>query len=144
MGDSFDERQAKDAGIQMQSMAAAITNLGRLVPSLAGPPHVNGPVPIREPRAAELITSATLAALTQARTAVNQHWCCAMASASDIMQDSVKRLTSLMRPSWKEHLEPSASWVILIDSCSDTLRSIDGEATMACFNQAKKVRLGIS
>jgi len=144
MGDSFDRRQANDAGVQMQSMASAIANLGRMVPSLAGPPSDGEPVTSLESRAAELITGVTLASLTRARTAVNKHWCGAMASGLDSIQDSVKRLEVFLTPSWKEHLDPSASWQSLVDSCSDTLGMSDVEAIMACLNQAKKVRLGIS
>ena len=141
MGGSFKERQTNDAGIQMEIMTAGFADLGSLVPYLSGPPPVDGGQPALEPRDAELLSGSTLAALSTARVAVNQHWLSAVESASQMMQDTVNQLTSALTPSWKEHLEPSASWQMLIDSCSDTLGNTDAEAIMACVNQAKKARI---
>lgn len=140
MGDSYDERQANDTTNHMKKMAEAMGHLGSLVPCLAGPL-----LPFdREPKIPDIITGATLAALAEARTAVNKYWCGAITTAAEGMTGALARLMPMMTPSWKEQLEPSASWQCLIDTCGDALGSTDGAAIMACHGQVKKARTGIS
>ena len=144
MGTSFEERQDADKGTNMSIMSSGLAKLGSLVPALAGPPPADGAQPALEPRAAELLNGEALAALDLARYAVSQHWLSSMESESSLMQEALSRLASALTPSWKEHLEPGASWQCLLDSCSDTLGIIDGEAVMIIWNKARKARSGIS
>lgn len=145
MGNSYEERHTNDTGKYLLSMATAMGIIGSWAPSLAGPPPpFDGPQPALEKEAREVIRGAALAGLTVARTAVNRHWADATAAASEVMQASVKDLTSSLMPSWKEHLDPLASWQVLIDSCGDTLGNTDGETIMFRFDQAEKARSGNS
>ena len=144
MGTSFEERQEAHKGVQMDVMSSALAKLGSLVPALAGPPPADGAQPAFEPKAAELLNGEARAALDMARSAVSQHWLSSMETNSVLMQEALSRLASALTPSWKEHLEPGASWQCLLDSCSDTLGIIDGEAVMIMWNKARKARSGIS
>jgi hypothetical protein len=144
LGNSYEQRATEDAGRHMNGMATGMGNLGSLLPSLAGqPPPFDGPQPAIETAAKDILGGAALAALTVARTAVSRHWSDAIAAASADMQASLKKLTDLINPSWKENLPPS-TWQVLVDSVGDVLGNIDGEAIMTRFNQAKKARSGIS
>ena len=156
MGNSYEQRYRVDAGMSMKIMAAAMGNLGSLVPSLAGapPPLFDGPPPFDGPltntvehvhmRVADVLSGQALPDLAAARLAVSRYWSDAMAEASEHMQDSLKMLTAAMTPCWKVHLHPSATWEDLIDMCSDTLGNVDTEAIVTSVKNCSKVRSGIS
>ena len=159
-GNSYEQRYRVDAGISMKMMAAAMGNLGSLVPSLAGapPPLFDGPAPFDGPLetmgehaewhghmvVADVLSGQALPDLAAARLAVSRYWSDAMAEASEHMQDSLKMLTAAITPCWKVHLHPLATWEDLIDMCSDTLGNVDTEAIVTCVKNASKVGSGIS
>ena len=157
---SYEDRFTLDAGKYMKIMAAAMGNLGSLVPSLAGapPPLFDGPAPFDGPLfdtgehaeehghmvVADVLSGQALPDLAAARLAVSRYWSDAMAEASEHMQDSLKMLTAAITPCWKVHLHPSATWEVLINMCSDTLGNADTEAIVTGVKNALKVRSGIS
>lgn len=145
LGASYEERATNDAGKHMQTMAAGLGSLSTWAPSLTGPlPPVGTPEPPLEASVSQVLGGKALASLTEARTAVNRHWSEAMAFASEAMQASLEKVALAMSPSWKENLEPSATWQMLVDSCGDTLCGLDCEAIMTNVNMARKARPGIS
>jgi hypothetical protein len=102
----------------------------------------DGPPPALE-AGGEVLSGAALAALAVARTAVNRHWSDAIASASEAMQASLQRLTAALTPSWNKHLQPSATWQVLVDTCGHILGSTNGDAIMELITRAKKASLWI-
>jgi len=152
---SYEDRFTLDAGKYMKIMAAAMGNLGSLVPSLAGapPPLFDGPAPFdglptntedAHMVVADVLSGQALCDLAAARLAVSRYRSDTMAEASERMQDSLKMLSAAMLPCWKVHLQPSATWEDLIDMCSDTLGNVDTEAIVTGVKNALKVRSGIS
>ena len=141
LGNTYEKRQSADTGNYLAAMSASLGNLGGLVPALAGPVlHCDGPLPALEGPAGDVLYGATLAAIMEARMAVNVYWVEAISNASNNVQDALTQLTASITPSWKTNLQPSATWQNLIDSCGERLSTIDTVAIVKSHSHVRKAR----
>ena len=141
LGNSYQERQANDAGIQMGNMAASMEILGIYVPFVARrpPPFQSWQVGLQE-AVGGIISGAAITELGVAHSVLTQHRINTevMAAASELMRTRLAELTSVLTPSWKQYLKPSDNWQFLINSCGDFLGNTDSDVIMAITEQAEQ------